>query len=155
MGQQDSGARVLHAWDRLLSAVANPGAVGLGGGVSAEQRTRVLDLAAAGSVIGRCCMCSPEPNPCAAWGFVLRDCGCWSHRAIFCRLGFSKAAVPFAARLPVRQGCSPQCATWHQRVAFGSGILCQGLLSADMIVVSAGCPFCRSGLERFRKERKV
>lgn len=129
----------------LLSAVANTGASFLVGGVSADQSMRMLDFAAMGSVIGRCCMCFPEPNLCAAWGFVLYHCRCRSHKGLFCRLDLGEAAIPSGAWLPVQEGCSLQHATWHQGVAFGSGILCQGLLSADMAVVSVGCPVCRSG----------
>ena len=141
----DLGARDLHAWDKLLSAVANTGAAFLGSGVSADKSMHVLDLAAVDSVIGRCCMRSPEPNLCAVWGFVLHHCRCWSHNGLFCRLDLGKAAISFAAWLPLWEGCSLQRATWCQGVAFGSGILCHGLLSADTVVVSVGCPFCRSG----------
>lgn len=81
----------------LLSTAANTGALFLGGGVSANQNMRMLDLAAVGSVISRCGMRSPEPNLCAAWSFVLHHCRYWSHQGLFCRLDPGKAATPFAA----------------------------------------------------------
>jgi len=126
-------------------AVASTGAVVLGGGVSADQSMRVLDLTSLGSVTGTCCMRSPEPGLCAAWGFVLHHGRCRSHKGLFCRRGLGKAAIPFATWLPAWEGCSLLCATWHQGVAFVSGILCWAFLSANVVVVTVGCPFCRSG----------
>lgn len=103
----------------LLSTVANTGALFLGGGVSANQSMRTLDLAAVGSVISRCCMCSPEPSLCAALSFVLHHCRYWSHQGLFCRLRPGKAADPFAAwpcaggLLSAACSLAPECCFWQ------------------------------------------